>query len=103
MKRNLICGAYSDYTPENRTKRETYNTKNVPARATRQFAVPKVGNNSKKAHIKYDGSHFVMSSTHGTQNLPNVKPTKCLSWQILQILFLPIFSAIKGVLGNPLA
>ena len=80
MKRNAICGAYSDYTPENRTKRETDNTRNVPAR---HFAVPKVGNNSEKAHIKYDGSHFVMSSAHGTQNLPNLNPTKCLSWQIL--------------------
>ena len=55
------------------------------------FAVPKVGNNSEKAHIEYVSSHFVTSSTHGTRNPPNVKPAKCLSWQILQILCLPIF------------
>ena len=41
MKRNRICGAYSDYTPENRTMGGTYNTKQVPARATRHFAAPK--------------------------------------------------------------
>ena len=41
MKHNGICDAYSDYNPENRTMGETYNTRNVPARATRHFAVPK--------------------------------------------------------------
>ena len=53
MKCNAICSAYSDYTSENRTKRGTYNTRNVSAR---HFSVAKVGNN-----IKYDGAHFVTS------------------------------------------
>ena len=79
MKCNANCSAYSDYTPENRTMGGTYNTRNVPARPTRHFAVPKVGNNSKKAHIKHDDSHFVTSSAHGNQNPTNLKPAKCLS------------------------
>ena len=66
IKCNAICNAYSDRTPENRTIGRTYNTRNVPARATRHFAVPKVENNSEKAYIKYVGSHFVASSAHGT-------------------------------------
>ena len=41
IKRNVIYDAYSDYIPENRTMGGTYNTKQVPARATRHFAVPK--------------------------------------------------------------
>ena len=76
MKRNTICGAYSDYAPENRTKRGTYNTRNAPARDTRHFAVAKVENNSKEAHVEY-------------------AVAKCLSWQIIQILCTPIFSAIR--------
>ena len=43
---------------------------------------PKVGNNSEKAHIKYDGSHFVMSSASWDsksakfQNPPNAIHSK---------------------------
>ena len=52
IKCNVICDAYSDYTPENRTMGGMYNTRNVPARATRHFAVPKVENDSEEAHIE---------------------------------------------------
>ena len=64
MKRNTICGAYSDYTPENRTKRGTYNTRNVPARDTRHFAVAKVENNSEMAHFEYVGSQMPFTANH---------------------------------------
>ena len=56
---------------------------------------PKGRNNSEKAHIECGSIHCVTSSAHGTRNPSNVKPTKCLSWQILQILCLPIFTAIR--------
>ena len=39
-KHSAICGSYSDYTPENRTRIGRYNTENGPARATKHFAVP---------------------------------------------------------------
>ena len=60
MKCNAICcSSYSDYTSENRTNRGAYNTRKFLLGTS---LCPKVGNNSEKAHIKYDGSHFVMSS-----------------------------------------
>ena len=54
-----IHGAYSDYTPENRTQigegQTKYNTNSGPARATRHFAVPEMlkqqREGSRKIHM----------------------------------------------------
>ena len=37
------------------------------------------------------------SSGSGPRNLPNLKPAKCLTWEICQILCPPIFPAIRYI------
>ena len=39
-KRSVTCDAYTNYTPEDRTKIGRYAAENGSARATRHFAVP---------------------------------------------------------------
>ena len=78
MKRNTICGAYSDYTPENGTMGGTYNTRNVPARDTRHFAVPKVENNSEKAHVEYVRSQMPFMANH-----PNFMHTNIFRYMVI--------------------
>ena len=93
-KCSVTRSAYTDNTPEDRAKIGRYAAKNGPARATRHFAVSE----TTRRGLKSEGSpHFVMSSGSGsvTGNQPNLKPAKCFSWQICQILCLPILPAIQ--------
>ena len=50
---------------------------------------PKVGSNNEKAHIEYDGSHFVTSSAHGTRHLPNLIKTHQMPFVAYSLNYMP--------------
>ena len=92
---SAICSAKSDYTSENRREERT-----IPEKFLLGTSLcPKVGNNSKKAAIKYDAGHFVMSLAFGTQNpsnwnLPNAFHEKSSKFYARQ--YFPLCGNIGG-------
>ena len=50
---------------------------------------PKVGSNNEKAHIEYDGSHFVTSSAHGTRHLPNLIKSCQMPFMAYRLNYMP--------------
>ena len=72
---------YASEEERDRAKIGRYAAENGAARATRHFAVPETTGRRLKSEWSH---HLVTSSRSETRNPPNLKPTKCLSWQISQ-------------------
>jgi len=84
MKCGAIRGAYSDYTPETVQRYEGTILKMVLLGLLGTSLCPQAGNNSKKGHIKYDSSHFMMPLSQDL-NFKPAKPAKFYACQYFSL------------------